>query len=102
MDACIEHVANFDSIEDEAGANQAIQMLRALRHKNVSAAVNSSPSPQHRLGISSIDICCSHSHQTQQSPFQEEPFVEREEVLNRLCPIIVSHILSYPKNSFHY
>lgn len=36
MDACNEQVGLAD-VEDEAGASQAVQMLRALKNKNVAA-----------------------------------------------------------------
>ena len=36
MEACKEQIGLAD-VEDEAGASQAIQMLRALKNKNVAA-----------------------------------------------------------------
>lgn len=36
MEACKEQIGLTD-LEDEAGASQAIQMLRALKNKNVAA-----------------------------------------------------------------
>lgn len=38
MEACSEQFGiNYDDTEDEAGASQAVQMIRALKHKNVAA-----------------------------------------------------------------
>jgi hypothetical protein len=88
MEACSEQFGiNCDDIGDEAGASQAVQMLRALKHKNV-AAVKTFPEP--RTGLSPIDICCS-------PPFREHSGEEEEEVpcrcgpnLSFLCPLIFS------------
>lgn len=38
MEACKEQIGLTD-VEDEAGASQAIQMLRALKNKNVAAVI---------------------------------------------------------------
>lgn len=43
MEACKEQIGVVDG-DDEAGASQAIQVFRALRHRNVAAVIaNDSP-----------------------------------------------------------
>jgi hypothetical protein len=75
MEACTEQsgIAYDGTNGNESGTSQAVQMLRALRHKNVAAVKTKSFLHGPRQGFPSIDICCSSP-----PPFREA-FEEEEE-----------------------
>ena len=69
MEACSEQQGvNYEDTQDEAGASQAIQMLRAVKHKNFAVVMGKasksgkkSGTPPPKQSSSTIDICCSSS-----------------------------------------
>lgn len=72
MDACSEQTAlfNTDAVDAETSASNTVQMLRALRHKNIAAVIFQSPQPNR--STSGIP-CCSPP------PPWVEPTADRDE-----------------------